>query len=254
MGRELIRLTVEDSRLTLTAAVDRVEGPPHPLADFVPGVDGAVLLDGDLPSAAAAADVVVDFSRADAVGAVARACLGAKTALVTGTTALDDDARRALEELAAEVPVVAAPNFSQGVTLLFHLAAEASRRLGAAFDAEIVEMHHRHKLDAPSGTAARLAEVVAEAKGIDRATGLVYGRSGMVGARPDAEVGVMALRGGDVVGEHTLYLAGEGERLELTHRATSRAVFAAGALRAAAWVVSQRPGHYDMRDVMGLGA
>ena len=149
------------------------------------------------------------------------------------------------------MPIVYAPNYSQGVNALYFLAASAAKLLGPAFDAEIVEIHHRHKIDAPSGTAERLAEVVAEAKKLDSGAAN-HGRSGTVGARPDEEIGVMAVRGGDIVGEHTLYLVGEGERIELTHRATDRTIFARGAVRAAHWVVGRSAGLYDMSDVMGI--
>jgi 4-hydroxy-tetrahydrodipicolinate reductase len=171
---------------------------------------------------------------------------------VIGTTGLDERAEAAIDALAARAPVVVAPNMSPGVTLFFHLAARAAELLGPDYDAEIVEMHHRRKVDAPSGTAVRLGEVVARAKGFDPERAVVHGRSGQVGARPREEVGVMTLRGGDVIGDHTLVLAGEGERLELTHRASSRDIFARGAVRAARWVVGQPPGRYDMADVMGI--
>jgi 4-hydroxy-tetrahydrodipicolinate reductase len=141
---------------------------------------------------------------------------------------------------------------SVGVTLLFWLASRAAAMLGEGFDAEIVEMHHRHKVDAPSGTAKRLAEVVAQARSVDLAEAGTYGRSGQVGARRPEEIGVMALRGGDVVGDHTLILAGPGERVELTHRAHSREIFARGALRAALWVAGKPAGTYDMGDVIGV--
>jgi 4-hydroxy-tetrahydrodipicolinate reductase len=140
------------------------------------------------------------------------------------------------------------------VTVLLHLAALAAALLGAGWDAESVEMHHRKKVDAPSGTAVRLAEVVARARGLDPGRAVVHGRSGQVGARTDAEIGVLALRGGDVVGEHTLVLAGASERLELVHRAHDRGLFARGALRAARWVSAAPPGVYDMTDVLGLRA
>ena len=172
--------------------------------------------------------------------------------MVIGTTGLDASTRAALERAAERVPIVFAPNYSQGVNALYFLAARATELLGPDFDAEILEIHHRHKVDSPSGTAVRLGEVVAQAKQLDPERVVTHGRSGQVGARPLDEVGVMALRGGDVVGEHTLYLVGEGERVELTHRATDRTIFARGAVRAARWVVSRPAGLYDMTDVMGI--
>ncbi len=198
---------------------------------------------------APAADVVIDFSSPAALASLAGRC--DVRALVSGTTGLDDEARGALDALARRAPVLWAPNMSVGVNVLFHLAEEAARILGPRFDAEIFEMHHRHKVDAPSGTAARLAERVARGKALGP-DALTYGRHGQVGPRPDAEIGVMTLRGGGVVGEHTLYLTDEGERLELTHRALDRAIFARGAADAAAWIAGRPPGHYTMADVLGL--
>jgi 4-hydroxy-tetrahydrodipicolinate reductase len=148
-------------------------------------------------------------------------------------------------------PVVATPNFSAGVHVLMDLAARAVRLLGPEYDIEVVEMHHKRKVDSPSGTALRLAEVVARARELDPARALVHGRSGQVGARRADEIGVMALRGGDVFGDHTLVLAGEGERLELTHRSNGRPIWARGAVRAAHWVVGKPAGRYDMTDVLG---
>lgn len=198
------------------------------------------------------ADVVIDFTTPAGTRAIAEACEAAHTPLVTGTTGLDSHAEAALDSLAKVAPVVHAPNMSVGVTLLFHLAELAAARLGPDFDADIVEMHHRNKFDAPSGTAVRLAEHVARARGLDPVEAVVHSRAGEVGARGDGEIGVVSLRGGGVIGEHTLMLTSEGERLELTHRALDRAIFARGAVRAARWVVDQRAGRYGMAGVLGL--
>jgi 4-hydroxy-tetrahydrodipicolinate reductase len=200
------------------------------------------------------ADVVIDFSTPDALAALAPRCGASRVPLVSGTTGLTASHRAALDALAKNVAVVHAPNMSVGVNVLFHLAELATRLLGPSFDAEIVEMHHRHKVDAPSGTAVRLAEHVAAARGLDAAKAVVHGRSGQVGPRKDDEVGVMTLRGGSVVGEHTLVLAGPGERVELVHRAEDRSIFARGAVRAARWVVGRPAGRYDMADVLGISA
>ena len=247
MGRAIADAIAESPGVVLAAGIDREE------SGLVGAEIGGVKVSSDLPGAIAISDVVVDFTHPRSVEAAARECAAARRAMVIGTTGLDEAANEAIDALAAVAPVVVAPNTSLGVTLLFHLAARAAEALGDEFDAEIVEMHHRRKVDAPSGTAVRLAEVVAKAKGLDPAKHVVHGRSGHVGARPTPEIGVMTLRGGDVVGEHTLVLAGAGERLELTHRATSRSIFARGALRAAKWVVAQPPGRYDMTDVLQLG-
>jgi len=250
MGGAVIRVLAETEGLDLVAAVDRSGDGDAGLRSGV-GTLGVDFTDD--VRAVDGADVVIDFSLPDAAEALFVQCAESRTSVVTGTTNLSVNAQASLDRLAALVPVVQAPNFSQGVTLLFDLAARAAELAGPAFDAEIVEMHHRHKVDAPSGTAKRLAEVVAEAKALGTDP-FVHGRSGHTGARTTGEVGVMTLRGGDVVGEHTLYLATAGERLELTHRATDRTIFARGAVRAARWVVGQSPGRYDMRDVMGLSS
>lgn len=198
------------------------------------------------------ADVVIDFSLPAASVSFFEYAKAHKLRVVSGTTGLDDDGVRALEELALAAPVVWAPNFSQGVALLAHLAVLAAKA-SPDFDIEIVEMHHRQKRDSPSGTARFLAERVSAAREPSPPK-WVHGREGDVGARPSNELGVLSLRGGSVVGDHTIVFAGLGERLELTHRADQRSVFAHGALRAARWLCSQTPGRYSMDDVMGLGS
>ncbi len=247
MGQSLVRVAPEEG-VTVAAAVDRREvGRDLGVVAGVGALGVPIVAEMD---ALRDVDVVVDFSLPDAAAQLVELLRGEPLPLVTGTTGLDEGAQEALAALAEVAPVVAAPNFSQGVTLLFHLASLAAATLGEGFDAEIVEMHHRRKIDAPSGTALRLAEVVAEVRGLR----VVHARSGQVGPRSDDELAVLALRGGDVVGEHTLLLQGMGERLELAHRATDRAIFARGALRAARWILGRSPGRYDMSDVMGLRA
>jgi len=235
MGQAIARAIGESSDLVLAAAIDRS------------GDGTTASLD-----AIASADVVVDFSHRDATRGIAEACSKHGKPLVVGTTGLAQETLDAIDALAKRERVVLAANTSVGVTVLFHLAKEAARLLGGEFDAEIVELHHGKKVDAPSGTALRLAEAVAEGKGLD-ASSFVHGRSGMVGARKKDEIGIHAVRLSDVVGEHTLYLSGPAERLELVHRAHDRALFARGALRAARWVAREgAPGRYDMRAVLGL--
>jgi 4-hydroxy-tetrahydrodipicolinate reductase len=246
MGRRILALCHADPELRLAGATVR---PGSPQAGSQ--VHGVTLRE-DLPAAATGADVIIDFTTpVHAIGA-ARLAADAGVALVVGTTGLGADAHAALEAAAQRVPVVWAPNMSVGVNLLAALVDRASRALGAGWDAEIVELHHRHKRDAPSGTALALAEAAARARGLDPHAARRSVRDGDVGARPDGEIGVMALRGGDVVGEHTVFFLGGGERLELTHRATDRDVFARGALRAARWAVGRPPGLYGMREVLGL--
>jgi 4-hydroxy-tetrahydrodipicolinate reductase len=198
------------------------------------------------------ADVVVDFTAPAASLRHAQVCAARRVALVIGTTGLSAQARAEIATLAREVPIILAPNMSVGVNVLFRLLGQAARALGPSYDVEIIEMHHRAKKDAPSGTALRLAEVAAEALDADLRSVAVYERHGDTGARRAGTIGVQALRGGDVVGDHTVYFLAEGERLELTHRATSRDNFARGAVRAARWVVGKPPGLYDMQDVLGF--
>lgn len=205
----------------------------------------------DLSAAIASADVVVDFSTSRATRALLELAASSGKPVVIGTTGHSPDEKAVLLKIAARVPCVWAGNFSVGVNLLFALTRKAARVLGEDFDAEIIEMHHRMKIDSPSGTAARLIEIILEERKLDRGA-LRHGREGITGERTRSEVGVHSLRGGDVIGDHTVLFAGAGERIELTHRASDRAVFAQGALRAALWVVSRKPGVYDMQDVLGL--
>ncbi|HEY1791676.1 MAG TPA: 4-hydroxy-tetrahydrodipicolinate reductase [Opitutaceae bacterium] len=205
----------------------------------------------DLAAAVKLGDVVVDFSSAAATREVIAAAAGARKPLVIGTTGHSAQEKQDLLLLAAKVPCVWAGNFSVGVNLLFALTRRAVRALGDDYDAEVLEMHHRKKVDAPSGTAARLLEIILEERNLGRSA-LRHGRQGITGARKDGEVGIHSLRGGDVIGDHTVMFAGAGERLELTHRASDRAVFAHGAVRAARWIVDRTPGVYDMQDVLGL--
>ncbi|MBK7579570.1 MAG: 4-hydroxy-tetrahydrodipicolinate reductase [Myxococcales bacterium] len=207
-----------------------------------------VAVGADAASGLLGAEVVVDFSTARAIPALLATAARQKVAVVTGTTNLDAAGKAALERAAELVPVLWAPNMSLGVQVLADLVTEAVRRLGPEYDVEIVEIHHRKKIDAPSGTAKRLAEAAKVARG-----GLaeIHARDGDVGARPTDEVGVFGVRGGDVVGEHTVYLLGPAERIELTHRASSRELFAHGALRAARFLVGKAPKLYSIADVLG---
>jgi 4-hydroxy-tetrahydrodipicolinate reductase len=196
-------------------------------------------------------DAVIDFSSREATRALLELAAASGKPVVLGTTGHAPEEKAELLRLAARIPCVWAGNFSVGVNLLFALARKAAHTLGEDYDAEVVEMHHRMKRDAPSGTALRLLEIILEERKLDR-TALRHGRQGITGERGRQEVGVHSLRGGDVVGDHTVIFAGAGERLELTHKAADRAIFARGALRAVQWVVTRGPGVYDMQDVLGL--
>lgn len=206
----------------------------------------------DLAAVIAAADAVIDFSHHDATPGVAARCAGCGKALVIGTTGHTDAEKAAIRGHAARIPIVWSANYSTGVNALFWLTRRAAEILGPGFDLEIVEMHHRLKKDAPSGTAATLAEILASVRRVQLTEALRHGRHGLVGERTAGEIGLHAVRGGDVVGEHTVLFAANGERVELTHRASSRETFAEGALRAAKWAVGKPPGIYDMQDVLGL--
>ncbi|MEI6073696.1 MAG: 4-hydroxy-tetrahydrodipicolinate reductase [Verrucomicrobiae bacterium] len=231
MGRALVACAAEDPELAVSAEVD--EGD-----DFL--------------SALAGCDAVIDFTLAPATAAVAEACAAAGKTLVIGTTGHSDADRARIATTARTIPIVHAPNFSVGVNTLFWLTRKATEILGPDFDLEVVEMHHRLKKDSPSGTARRLAEILADVRGLSYDTDVSHGREGMPGERTRSEIGMHAIRGGDVVGDHTVIFANTGERIELTHKASSRDTFSKGALRAAKWAIAKPPGLYDMQDVLGL--
>lgn len=215
--------------------------------DIIAGVDE----DDDLSALIGDCDAVIDFSLHSATAACAALCAKHDKALVIGTTGHTDEEKTKILNYKTEVPIVWASNYSTGVNTLFWLTRKAAEILGPDFDLEVVEMHHRHKVDAPSGTAATLGEILLEVRQQQKDV-LRHGREGIVGARTDEEIGMHSLRGGDVVGDHTVIYAGAGERLELTHKAASRETFANGALRAAQWAITKDPGLYNMQDVLGL--
>jgi 4-hydroxy-tetrahydrodipicolinate reductase len=197
-------------------------------------------------------DAVIDFTHHSFTAELVAACVAEKKTLVIGTTGHHNNTLAAIAEAAQHIPIVKAGNFSVGVNTLFWLTRKAAEILGENFDLEVVEMHHHKKLDAPSGTARRLVEILAEVRQLKYDQDVRHGRVGDVGARTKAEIGLHALRGGDVVGDHTVIYASPGERVELTHKASSREIFATGAVRAALWLKNQSPGLYDMEDVLGL--
>ena len=206
----------------------------------------------DLPAAIGGADVVIDFSDHAATAGITGLCARHKKAIVIGTTGHSKEEQAEILASKTKIPIVWASNFSTGVNTLFWLTRKAAEILGPDFDLEVIEMHHRMKKDAPSGTAKTLAEVLADVRKQQLDQVARHGRVGIVGARTASEIGIHSVRGGDVVGDHTVIFANNGERLELTHKASSRDTFANGALRAGLWVVKQKPGLYDMQDVLGL--
>ena len=222
------------------------------------GGDGEVSVAGkidagdDLLTALSACDAVVDFSHHSFTRELVTACRDHCKLLVIGTTGLTADTEAFIRETSKLLPIVFAPNYSVGVNTLFWLTRKATEILGADFDLEVVEMHHNKKIDSPSGTARRLAEILCEVEKLSYANDVRHGRFGNVGARSKREVGMHAVRGGDVVGDHTVIYAAQGERVELTHKASSRDTFANGAIRAAKWLRGQPNGLYDMQDVLGL--
>ena len=215
-------------------------------------VVGQIDLDDDLLNVIKEGDVIIDFSFHEVSVKFAALCAEHSRALVIGTTGHSEAEKSEILKFKTRVPIVWASNYSTGVNTLFWLTRKAAAILGPGFDLEIVEMHHRMKKDAPSGTAMTLAEILADARKQQLAKVLRHGRHGITGERTAGEIGIHSLRGGDVVGDHTVVFAALGERLELTHRACSRETFANGALRAAHWVAKQKPGLYDMQDVLGL--
>jgi 4-hydroxy-tetrahydrodipicolinate reductase len=257
MGQALVEAVLAAPDLTLAAALD-VAGSAfigQDAGERIGRRTGLTVTD-DIDGALAAADVLIDFTRPEGTLAHAAACARRRIALVAGTTGLSPAQQAELAAHARSVPIVFAPNMSVGVNVLLKLVELATARLGPAYDVEIVEMHHRHKVDAPSGTALRLGEAAASAMRTTLAESAVYAREGVTGERRPGSIGFATLRGGDVVGEHTVIFAGAGERVELTHKATSRQTFAGGAVRAARFVAaclaSGRPGLYDMADVLEL--
>ncbi len=253
MGHALLEGVFADVGLKLHAALDRAGSPMLGRdAGEQFGKNTGVSITSDIAEALKGADVLVDFTRPEASMQYLQACQQANVKLVIGTTGFSDSEKESIAQASKKIGIVFAPNMSVGVTLLINLVEQAAKVLSEGYDIEVVEMHHRHKVDAPSGTALRLGE--AAAKGINQALKdcAVYAREGVTGEREVGTIGFATMRGGDVVGDHTVVLAGIGERVELTHKASSRATFALGALRAAKYLADKPTGLFDMRDVLGF--
>jgi 4-hydroxy-tetrahydrodipicolinate reductase len=246
MGRTLVEGVLADRELELAAALDAAGSPALGQAA------GAVRIAADIAAALQASDVLIDFTRPEGTLAHLDGCLRAKRALVIGTTGFTEPQKARIQQAGKHIPIVMSPNFAVGVNVVFRLAETAARALGDDFDIEIIEAHHRHKVDAPSGTALKLGEVVANATGRYLSDVAAHGRYGDTGERPGKQIGFHAIRGGDIVGEHTVMFAGAGERVEVTVRSQSRMTYAAGALRAAKWLKGRPAGLYEMADVLGL--
>jgi len=242
------------TRLIIAGARGRMGQAVARCAQALPGLAmaGQFDLGQDLRAFIAGGDVVIDFTFHESTVSLAGICAEHNKPMVIGTTGHTEGEQKELTRLSSQIPLVWSSNFSTGVNALFWLTHKAAEILGPEFDVEIVEMHHRLKKDAPSGTAKTLARIVADSRGLTCSGALRHGREGLTGERSRAEIGMHSLRGGDVVGDHTVIFAAAGERLELTHKASSRETFASGALRAAQWVVGKKPGIYDMQDVLNL--
>ena len=247
MGRTLAEAVQADEALVLAALLE-VAGSP-----VIGTTLGGVAVRSDIAAAVAASDLLIDFTRPEGTLAHLAACLAAGKPMVIGTTGFSLAQKAQIETATGRIPIVLSPNFAVGVNVVFKLAESAARALGEDFDVEIVEAHHRQKVDAPSGTALEIGRLVANAIGQKLDEVAAYGRHGETGARPRRQIGFHALRGGDIVGEHTVIFAGLGERVEVTVRSQSRMTYALGALRAARWLRGRAPGLYGMHEVLGFG-
>ena len=254
MGKTLIEAVALAPNAELTAAIDRPDSSliGADAGELVAQGKNGVLLQGDLAAAVDQFDVLIDFTHPTVTLKNLEICRKAGKAMVIGTTGFSEEEKQLLLEAGKEIPIVFAANFSVGVNLCLKLLDTAARVLGDEVDIEIIEAHHRHKVDAPSGTALRMGEVVANALGRDLQKVAVYGREGQTGARERETIGFATVRAGDVVGDHTVLFAADGERVEITHKASSRMTFAKGAVRAALWLQDRKPALYDMQDVLEL--
>lgn len=253
MGHALLEGVFADAELVLHGALDRANNPQLGRdAGELLGKSSGIKITDNLEGALNGADALIDFTRPEASMQYIEACRKAKVSMVIGTTGFSGEQKLAIQDAAKDIAIVFAPNMSVGVTLLINLVEQAAKVLNDGYDIEVVEMHHRYKVDAPSGTALRLGEAAAKGLGQALDDSAVYAREGVTGEREAGKIGFATMRGGDVVGDHTVVLAGIGERVELTHKASSRATFALGALRAAKFLRGKQSGLFDMQDVLGL--
>lgn len=254
MGRAILDNLYQDEDLTLGAALEK-KGHPAVGKDagmLIGAGKWGVVVSDKIKKAVQEGEVIIDFTFPQTSLSLVQEALSKRRPMVIGTTGFTSDDEKKLAKAARKIPIVLSPNMSVGVNVMFRLLADATRALGETYDVEIVEIHHRQKKDAPSGTALRMGEVLAAARGTSLPRVGRFARQGTIGARPTGEIGIQSLRAGDIVGEHMVIFAGPGERIEITHRAHSRHNFARGALLAARWVADQKPGLYDMMDVLNL--
>jgi 4-hydroxy-tetrahydrodipicolinate reductase len=253
MGRMLVEALLEARDCQLTGALDMPDSPALGQDAAAPlGRQSGVFITANMASGLSGAQVLIDFTRPEGTLAHLRACAGLGTGVVIGTTGFTEPQKAEITSFATTLALVMAPNMSVGVNVLMRLLDLAARALDEGYDVEILETHHRHKVDAPSGTALAMGEVIAAAQGRLLKDCAVYSRQGLTGERPEGAIGFASLRGGDVVGDHTALFAGIGERIEITHKSSSRSTYAQGALRAARFLAHRNPGLYTMNDVLGL--
>lgn len=253
MGRMLVQAVRDNPYTELCAALEHAASPALGAdAGHTSGFDSGIVISADIDAALAVCDVLIDFTRPDASLPLMAQCAARGVKMVIGTTGYDEAGKAAIAAAAEQTAIVFAANYSVGVNLTFHILDTVARVLNEGYDVEIIEAHHRHKIDAPSGTALRMGEVIAHAMGRDLQQVAVYGREGQTGARDPQTIGFATVRGGSIVGDHTALFAAEGERVEITHKADSRMTFAAGAVRAAVWLAGRERGLFDMQDVLGL--
>lgn len=254
MGKALIQAIANAQDLQLMVAIEKIDSPVLNLdSGEVAGIGrNGIIITSNLAATLDAFEVLIDFSTPMATLHNAELCRTTHRRLIIGTTGINNTVRTQLNEIAQQIPIVMAPNMSIGVNLCFKLLKVAAQVMGKDVDIEIFEAHHHHKVDAPSGTALRMGEIVANALGQELSQVAIYARDGQTGPRPKGAIGFATMRAGDIAGEHSVWFVGEGERVEITHKATSRATFAQGALRAARWIMQHNNGLYDMQDVLGL--
>jgi 4-hydroxy-tetrahydrodipicolinate reductase len=254
MGRMLIEAIAEADDMVLAGALDRVGSPAIGMdAGAATGKLTGVVIESDFAKGLAKADVLIDFTRPEGTLEHLAYCAEHGVKLVIGTTGFDDAGKAAIRAAGARTAIVFAPNMSVGVNVTMKLLEAAARMLSEGYDIEIIEAHHRHKVDAPSGTALKMGEVVAGALGRDLKECAIYGREGVTGARDPSTIGFATVRGGDIIGDHTVLFAGIGERIEISHKSSSRVSYAQGSLRAARFLADKATGVYDMNDVLALG-
>ena len=253
MGRTLIEAIAADSTACLVAALEQSGNPliGRDAGEFIGAACGVKITD-DIDAALAQADCLIDFTRPEGALLHLTACRQHQLSMVIGTTGFDATGKAAIADAAKDIPIVFAPNMAVGVNAVFKLLEVAARILNQGYDIEVIEAHHHHKVDAPSGTALRMGEVVAQALGRELSECAVYGREGHTGARPATQIGFATVRGGDIVGDHTVLFAGIGERIEISHKSGSRMPYAQGALRAGRFMQGKSSGLFDMQDVLGL--